>query len=115
MLVPQLRGDLEQFAVRQAELSSNPELYDGYTTWIKSRQEFLAAHAKATWKLIKKKYQKHYFQGCTNGGVFFEGHQKKRELAAFEGPSATNPPSPTRKPVESAAQAGINHSERYFR
>lgn len=86
MLVPQRRGDLESFSVCKRELASNPALFEGYTRWITSRQEFLEAQRRGDLEAIKKKYQKHYFQGSTNDGAFFEGHQKKRNLANFEAP-----------------------------
>ncbi len=92
MLVPHRRGDLEAFTARKAELASNPALDEGYRTWIISRQEFLARKRRGDLEAIHEKYQKHYFLGCTNDGVFFEGHQKKRLLSRFEsesgGPSA---------------------------
>jgi hypothetical protein len=84
MLVPQRRGDLEAFSACKRDLAGNPELAAGYHRWITSRQEFLAAQQSGDLEAIKKKYQKHYFQGKTNDGVFFEGHQKKRTLAQFE-------------------------------
>ena len=86
MLVPHRRGDLESFTARKAELSSEPELLAGYKTWIESRQEFLAAQRQGNAEAIKKKYQKHYFSGCTNDGLCFQGHQNKRDLATFTEP-----------------------------
>jgi hypothetical protein len=84
MLVTERRGDLEEFTASKRELASNPALAAGYHRWITARQEFLAAQRRGDLEAIKKKYQKHYFQGKTNDGVFFEGHQKKRSLATFE-------------------------------
>jgi hypothetical protein len=83
LLVPQRRGDLEQFTARSAELASDPELLEGYKTWITSRQEFLNAQRRGDLDAIRAKYQKHYFKGETNAGVFFEGHQKSRDIARF--------------------------------
>jgi hypothetical protein len=84
MLVPHHRGDLEIFSVRKAELAGNPELYNGYTEWISSRQTFLAAQRNGDAEAIKKKFQKHYFSGQTLKGMHFDGHQKKRRLRTFE-------------------------------
>ncbi len=98
MLVPQRRGDLEEFSASRKTLASNPELSQGYRKWIESRQEFLAAQRSGNLDAIKKKYQKHYFQGKSNDGVFFEGHQKKRTLVKFEvegDPPSSPPPGPT--------------------
>lgn len=86
MLVPQRRGDLEAFATCKRDLASDPALFQGYTRWINERQAFLAAQRHGDLEALKKKYQKHYFHGSTNDGVFFEGHQKKRHLASFEAP-----------------------------
>lgn len=80
MLVPQWRGDLELFSTCKRHLASNPALHEGYTRWITSRREFLAARSSGEREAIEKKHQKHYFHGQTNDGVFFEGHQKKRTL-----------------------------------
>ncbi len=84
MLVPQQRGDMENFSVRKAELASNRELFDGYTEWINSRQAFLNAQRAGDAEAIKKKFQKHYFSGQTLKGMHFDGHQKKRRLKEFE-------------------------------
>ena len=84
MLVPQKRQDLEGFSVRKAELASNPDLAQGYSEWVTSRQNFLAAQRNGDAEAIKKKYQKHYFSGQTLKGVHFDGHQKKRRLKTFE-------------------------------
>lgn len=84
MLVPQRRGDLEQFTASKRELSAHRELDEGYRTWISSRNEFLEAQRTGNIDAIRKKYQKHYFNGQHNSGVFFEGHQKTRSLAKFE-------------------------------
>lgn len=84
MLVPQRRGDLEPFRPRVAELRDEPDLWDGYTTWIKERQSFLQAQRQGDLKAIERKYQKHYFTGQTNEGQVFEPHQKARKLKPFE-------------------------------
>lgn len=91
MLVPQRRGDLEEFSASRKTLDSDPALAEGYRTWITSRQEFLAAQQSGDPETIKRKYQKHYFKGETNDGTFFEGHQKKRTLAKFEVDPSSSP------------------------
>jgi hypothetical protein len=83
MLVPQRRGELETFTARTAELTSDAALAEGYSLWIRSRHEFWEAQRRGDYEACKLKYQKHYFKGTTNTGVFFEGHQKKRTLAPF--------------------------------
>ena len=83
MLVPYQRGDLETFTARKAELKSNPELAQGYTDWIMSRQAFLASQKAGEPESIRKKFQKHYFHGDTVKGIHFPDHQKKRDLEDF--------------------------------
>ena len=98
MLVPQRRGDLETFSASKRTLASNPALFEGYQRWITSRQVFLNAQKNGDLEAIKKKYQKDYWQGKTIDGVFFEGHQKKRNLVKFEvaDPTPPTPPLPPR-------------------
>lgn len=89
MLVPQRRGELEQFACRKAELSSNPQLADGYRKWIESRTNFLAAQRAGDPDALRRKYEKHYMHGVTTTGEQGPAdHQKMRELARFEEPPA---------------------------
>jgi len=83
MLVPHKRFDLEQFTTRFATLKQNPQLREGYDLWIRSRHEFWAAQKSGDPKVLKQKFQKHYFRGCTTQGVFFQDHQKARKLAPF--------------------------------
>ena len=84
MLVPQRRGDLETWAARKAELSSNPALAAGYHQWIASRMDFLAKRNAGDPEARSQKHQKHYFNGKTNEGINFAEHQKKRHLAEFK-------------------------------
>jgi hypothetical protein len=84
MLVPHRRGDLELFDPRYADLSDNPELDAGYRLWISDRTEFLALQRLGDTEAIKARFQKHYAQGESVDGVFFEGHQKRRNVRAFK-------------------------------
>jgi hypothetical protein len=84
MLVPHRRADMEAFSVRKATLESNPDLFRGYTEWITSRRAFLAAQQAGDPEAIRKKFQKHYFNGETLRGHHFDEHQKKRRLRSFE-------------------------------
>lgn len=86
MLVPYARGDIESFRTRKAELSSNPALCRGYVEWITSRQAFAAEQLAANPPgVVNQRFQKHYFQGNTVGGVHFDDHQKKRRVEPFGG------------------------------
>ena len=86
MLVPQRRAELEEFTGRKDHLQSQPDLYVGYTQWIEQRRGFLEAQRQG----CPEKYEKHYFSGRTNAGVFFEGHQKKRSLRPFREPEQSD-------------------------
>ena len=88
MLVPQQRGDLERFVPRKSDLLADPTLYYGYSTWIESRREWLAAQRGGDPEAVKRKYQKHYFAGKSIAGACFEGHQKGRSLRPFAEPPA---------------------------
>ena len=83
MLVPQRRLDLEAFQPRFAELRENPELDRGYTSWIKSRQEFWEDQRRGDPGALRQRFQKHYQKGTTNSGAVFPDHQKARKLAPF--------------------------------
>lgn len=90
MLVPFRRRDLEAFRPRFAELKENPELDQGYSTWIKSRQEFWEAQRRGDADALRQRFQKHYTRGYSNKGAYFADHQKSRELAEFSKPSASS-------------------------
>jgi hypothetical protein len=94
MLVPQRRGELESFTASRKNLSSNPQLSEGDTMWIRSRLAFLQAQCTGDRDAIKKKYQRDYFLGRTIDGVAFEGHQKKRQVLNFEGEDSPSPSTP---------------------
>lgn len=87
MIVPYRRGDLESFATRRAELHTNPDLHRGYSEWITSRGEFVAAQQAAGPASTGKKFQKHYYHGQTVAGHHFPDHQKKRNADPFDGVS----------------------------
>jgi hypothetical protein len=85
MLVPQRRGELEQFSCRMAELSSDPALSEGYAQWIRSRMEFLRLQQSGDADALKRRFEKHYLHGThTSGAPGPDDHQMRRELATFE-------------------------------
>lgn len=86
MLLPQRRGDLEQFRCRMADMNSNPELAEGYRKWIEGRVEFLEAQKRGDTEAIKKRFEKHYFHGTDIKGRPFHEHQKARDLSEFTAP-----------------------------
>ena len=72
MLVPQRRGDLEEFSARKDDLRGQPELYWGYTRGSSS--------VPPSWRRVAegppRSIERHYFSGRTVAGVAFDGHQK---------------------------------------
>lgn len=93
MLVPQRRGELEAFSCRRATLASNAELEAGYNRWVSARAEFHRRQREGDTEAQRQRFQKHYFRGhaVPEGGgppqdEPFEGHQKGRRLADFDGP-----------------------------
>ncbi|MBS0625685.1 MAG: hypothetical protein JSS32_06510 [Verrucomicrobia bacterium] len=86
MLVPHMRKDLEHFSGRFAELSSNPELFDGYTKFMKNRTEFIERQQRGDPEALKQRHQKIYWRGFTPDGEQFPDHQMSRKLAEFQNP-----------------------------
>lgn len=124
MLVPQRRADLEEFTARKENLFTDATLFNGYTTWIEERREFLRLVREGDMEAVKKRFQKHYWSGQTNAGVAFEGHQKQRSLQPFRdapdapkspAAAATAPPAassgdrPAEAPAVPMGRCPINH------
>lgn len=101
MLVPHRRGDLEQFDARVAKMGDNPALCEGYDLWIRSRHEFWEKQKRGDPQVLKEKFQKHYFRGLTNQGLFFPEHQRARKLGVVQfpaGETGSPPPSNLNEP-----------------
>jgi hypothetical protein len=83
MIVPQRRGDLETFQPRIEPLSSSPQTEQAFKEWSRSRQGFLSTLRMAP-RLLDEKWQRHYFQGTSPGGVGSGEHQSRLHLRRFE-------------------------------
>jgi hypothetical protein len=90
MIVPIPRGLTESLDPVILPLSTNPELHAKYTTWEASRRGFLEGLRVLDPEVVKRGWQKDYFQGKTAGGTF-DGHQTRlhvREFTKGQPPSA---------------------------
>lgn len=81
-IVPQRRGELEQFDPVVEELAEAPDEHQRYQRWSKSRDVFLDLE-KSPLSRPRKRGQMHYFHGESLGGERFEEHQNKLNLRAF--------------------------------
>ncbi len=88
MILPQRRGELEQFYPEVRPLDSDLELARSSRSWADSRRQFLeelrTGPTTETW-------QKHYFRGTTPDGERAEGHQTQMKLRSFSRITAQEP------------------------
>jgi hypothetical protein len=86
MIVPQRRGNLEQFDPSFERLSAEPEVHRKYRRWAKSRREFIGvtrlcpADTSGSW-------QDHYLRGTCVDGVKAPEHQTALRLRTFRSPA----------------------------
>jgi hypothetical protein len=97
MLVPQRRGELEAFHPEIRLLDDDPDLALQYRSWSESRAEFNAALRVPGSDAEKQRWQKHYFQGMSQGssdsGDATSGHQTKLNLREFADRRPAPPPA----------------------
>ena len=74
MLVPQRRGELEEFTTEIRIIDSNPELSRAVENWQESRGEFNEQFKTAEVEAMRGKWQKDYFDDAV---------QNKLRLAPF--------------------------------
>jgi hypothetical protein len=84
MIVPQRRGDLEQFAPQIRELDDDPDVAEAFAAWSESRNRFLAGLGAADEQALKQEWEKHYFRGTAPDGRKAPLHQTKLHLREFE-------------------------------
>jgi len=84
MIVPQRRGELEQFDPIVRPLSSEPDIETSYKAWSESRETFLTEVVKKGSEANRQQWQKDYFQGVDDNGTRFSGHQTKLKLKPFD-------------------------------
>jgi hypothetical protein len=81
MILPQRRGELEQFHPEVRPLDSNREIAQGSRLWADGRRQFI--EELRTGPTTTETWQKHYFKGLTPDGEYAEGHQTKMRLRSF--------------------------------
>lgn len=87
MLVPQARGELENFKPEIAAFDCDSELFRQHVQWAKSRDAFSAEIEQAGSPAQQAGWQKHYFRGRTPGGMSAPAHQSKLDLKPFARPA----------------------------
>lgn len=83
MLVPIPRGFTETLLPHLAPLNANPELHAKYSEWEASRRGFLTGLKALDPDVVKRGWQKDYFQGKTANGGTFDGHQTRLGVKEF--------------------------------
>ena len=86
MIVPQRRGELEEFVPEVRELNDDLEVAYDYWRWAESRWRFMVEDGERRVSEGKNMgWQKHYVRGTSPTGVGSEEHQTKLRLGRFEG------------------------------
>jgi hypothetical protein len=86
-VIPQRRGELEEFDAVIENIGDSPEESERYRQWAQSRHIFLDLMSGET--RPKEGWQKHYFHGEGPAGERFEAHQNKLKLRAFHNPGTS--------------------------
>jgi hypothetical protein len=86
-VVPQRRGELEEFDAVIEDIGNSPEENERHEQWAQSRKIFLDLMSGET--RPKEGWQKHYFHGEGPAGERFEAHQNKLKLRAFRKPGTS--------------------------
>jgi hypothetical protein len=84
MIVPQLRGNLEQFRPRFESIGADAESARGYSQWARSRRQFI--NSRRTWPAeTAGTWQDHYLRGTCPDGIRAPEHQTALQLHPFRG------------------------------
>jgi uncharacterized protein DUF6065 len=84
MLVPQKRGELEEFAPEMRNLESDPELEKRYEHWLEARRAWVKEQKNAPLPADgHAPHQGHYARGTTTSGEHAREHQSKLALRQF--------------------------------
>ncbi len=87
-IIPQRRGELEEWAPEVRDVFAEPALANEYVTFSESRTQFNATRPRA--------WQKDYFLGRSPGSAVAEEHQTRLHLRSFTGAGRDGPePLPT--------------------
>jgi len=86
MIIPQRRGELEEFRPETRPIGDHPETDTAHEEWRRRRhatnvQNFMAEFARAP-----KTFDRHYFQGAAPDGRRAEAHQTRLRLRDFVTP-----------------------------
>ncbi len=79
MIVPQRRGELEEFRGTIQDIEGDPSIKNQYQSWAVSRSQFLADLRCPESDAVRRGWQKDYFVGLADGHTV-EGHQTKLKL-----------------------------------
>ena len=85
MILPQRRGELEEFRPEVRSLDNDQEIQDQYELWNAARRDYLKDLKSGGLVQDDPGWQRHYFQGAhADGGPGASGHQTKLTLRPFE-------------------------------
>lgn len=84
MIVPQRRGELEEFQPVIASLASDPATRMDYQAWTRDRTRFLTGLAAGSSDVEREGWQRHYFQGRLPDNTRVPEHQTKLKLQHFK-------------------------------
>jgi len=82
MLVPTRRGELEAFTPEVRDIVSEPETFDAFQRFSKSRQDFLAM-LKSSGAMASPGWQRDYMLGRDINGAPAPAHQTRLHLSPF--------------------------------
>jgi hypothetical protein len=100
-VVPQRRGEVEDFHPRIEDMATDPKLESDHRHWAESRRLFLIHRRMAPRRLGPTPWQRHYLRGTSPSGTSAPVHQNRMRPRPFR--SARELPwQPNRKKEESA-------------
>jgi len=83
MLVPQKRGELEEFVPEMRNVESDPDLEGRYRHWLEARRAWVKEQKNAAPKKGHAPHQGHYSRGTMSTGEAAPAHQSNLTLQAF--------------------------------
>ena len=84
LLVPQRRGELEEFSPELSDLDDDQEVSAEYRKWRESRGRFIEDLAAREEEAVRAGWQRDYFLGRAPGERVVPEHQTKMALRPFE-------------------------------
>lgn len=83
MIVPQRRGELEEFTPEILPIGADPALDAANARWCESRGQFNTDRKQPGSVAAKAGWEKHYFQGTAPDGLVAPEHQTRLRLRPF--------------------------------